>query len=685
MGAQRLLDGGSTMKRFRERKSWIVLIAVLLLFAACKGESPTAPPPGGGIPPGGTPPPTGVSVTVTTSNANPLVDSSVVITATVTLNGQSVPNGTAVEFVTTSGVLDGGGQSTIKTTTNGIATVTLTSGSPGLVRVTVTVNNVVRTQDVTFVSRPVEPPPPNTTPTITSVSPTIGRPQGGEVIRLTGTNFAAPVRVLFNTGGPLPVEASVQSVSPTLIEVITPPVNLGAGQQLIADIIVLTKAGSASEQRVEAGDAFTFRNEQLIPRISTITPNSGPVTGGTRVTIFGDGFQEPVQVLFNTAEAKVLNVQFDRINVETPAARDTDPNGQGPVTGPVTVLVRNINSQTETSMGAGFHYKAAMQITGVTLSGNGTTSGGGRVTIEGIGFVSPVIAVIADTAQGDIGLNLISVTGTKIVALIPLIIPESCDVDIEGEIEVTNIDNGDQATGPQITLGTLEPSIVGISPTTVVIGTDTSFTVRVLNPMPGPARFEVGGKTLFPTGVVDNGDGTATFTVPVPTNLDFPTEDCGVAGTRQLPLDADVTYVPAIDGCDDSVPEALTVVPDPTCVEPPPPPPAEITPVSPVGGACADAGNAAVLDPATSSTTIQFRNDGGQLLTIVRGANTGTHAGDFTVTPSSLGIDPGAVGAFTVTFNPSALGARTATANFTTNDPDDGEAAVAVCLQGNGT
>ena len=95
-----------------------------------------------------------------------------------------------------------------------------------------------------------------------------------------------------------------------------------------------------------------------------------------------------------------------------------------------------------------------------------------------------MIAVIADTAQGDIGLNLISVTGTKIVALIPLIIPESCDEDIEGDIEVTNINNGDQATGPRLTLGTLEPAIVGIDPTTVVIGTDTSFDVRVLNPLP---------------------------------------------------------------------------------------------------------------------------------------------------------------------------------------------------------
>jgi hypothetical protein len=104
------------------------------------------------------------------------------------------------------------------------------------------------------------------------------------------------------------------------------------------------------------------------------------------VTIFGDGFQDPVQVLFGTAEAHVLTVQFDRILVETPAGRDTNPDGSGTVTGPVTVTVRNINSQTEASMASGFHYKAAIQITGGST--NATTRGGGRVTIEGTGSSS---------------------------------------------------------------------------------------------------------------------------------------------------------------------------------------------------------------------------------------------------------------------------------------------------------
>jgi len=666
------------MNRFRERKSWIVLVAVLLLFAACKGESPTAPPPGGGTPPGsGTPPPTGVSIVLAASNLNPLVDSSVTITATVTNNGNAVPNGTAVEFSSTGGVLDSsGGTAIIKTTTNGVATVTLTSGTAGLIRVTAVVSNVSRQIDITFQSRPVIPPPPGTAPTITSVTPSIGRPQGGEVIRITGANFRSPVRVLFNTGGALPVEGSVQSVSDTQIEVITPPVNLGAGQQLVAAIIVLTQAGTGNEQRVEQSSAFTYRNEQLTPVISTVSPNSGPVTGGTRVTIFGEGFQDPVQVLFGTAEARVLTVQFDRILVETPAGRDTNPDGSGAVTGPVTVTVRNINSQTEAAMSSGFHYKAAMQITAVTVSGDGSTAGGTRLTIEGIGFVAPVVVVV-QTDQGDIGLNQISVTGTQIVALTPAIIVASCDDELEGPIVVTNVNNGDQAEGPTFRFNVLAPAIISVE-TPITEGVDTTFDVVVANPIPGVTRFQVGEKTVFPTTATDLGNGTVRFTLAVPTNLDFPTEDCGVGGTRSTPLDLDITYDPPADGCEDTVEQALTINPaDISCVLPPP---AEVTQLVPVPPSCADSGSVVAVGTATGTATITFRNDGGQTLLISRGTITDPQ---FTVAPASAAIEPGQSGSFTVTFDPTAVGAQSGNVTFTTNDPDEGS--IIVCLTGNGT
>lgn len=665
-----------------QRKTWFALLALLLLLAACKGETPTAPPPGG--PPGGTPPPTGVNVVVSVSNADPLVDSSVVITATVTNNGAIVPDGTAVEFETTHGLFtDTGAQKTIRTTTNGVATATLSASSPGVARITVVVNNVSRNTEVTFRARPVTPPIPPSTPTITSIVPAIGSPAGGQIIRITGTNFKPPVKVLFDLGGPLPVEALVVSATENQIEVITPSVNLGAEQQLAADIIVLTQAGTTNEQRVSAPDGFTFRNELLTPIIRTLSPASGPIGGGTMVQILGEGFQAPVQVFFGAAEARVVEVNFATITVEAPAGRDTSPDGSGTVTGPVAVSVLNMISGRTATSPTPFRYVANMVITAVGPGGaqfNEPT----RVTIDGVGFVAPV-SVVVRTGQGDIPLQPLNVSGTQIIARTSVVALRACD-DITGTIVVTNINNGDSATGTGFTFFVPQPTIVDVEPAVVTAGGSTVITVA--NAIPGVTRIRLGTFTVFPTAqTFDPATGIGTFTVTVPDDFDFPTEACGVEGERELPLRVDVTYLNVESTCTDTAPGALTVnpcspLPCP-CVEPPAPPPPDVTMISPIPPACADAGPDSVATATGATAPITIRNDGGQDLTVVRTLIAGPNAAEFTVTPASLLIAPGASGTFTVTFTAAgAPGPRSATVNFTTNDPDPAEGSISICLQG---
>jgi hypothetical protein len=663
----------------RARKSWIALFAILVLLAACKGESPTAPPTGGGGPPGGTPPPSGATLTLVASNTEPVVDSSVVLTATATLDGQPVPNGTAVEFSATDGVFDGGTESTIiKTTTNGVATATLTNSDVGTVRVAATVNNVTRTVDITFKAQPTTPPTPSTAPVITSISPPVGRPSGGQTIRITGKNFRSPVKVLFDIGTPTPVEAFIVSSSETAIDVITPGVDLGAGQQLEADVIVITEAGSAAEQRVESTGGFIFRNEQLTPRISTATPNSGPVTGDTRVTIFGDGFQAPVQVLFGAAEARVVSVNFSEIIVMSPAARDTSDNGSGAVTGPVAITVRNINSQTSATMNDGFRYINAMQITAAGPT-EGLFTGGTRVSIDGVGFVAPVAVSI-----GGVAALPVSVSGTKVIAITSGVDVTSCS-DVTGPIAVTNVVNGDSATGPTFTYRVPKPAIVFVTDVNgLPLLPGEQIDVLVANAIPGVNRIKINDATAFVTSSTFNPDGTATFRATLPTNFEFDTEPCsvgGIQGERAVPLLADVTYLNVQTTCADTVEDAITITPpDTSCVLPPPP---EVVLSDPPPPACADAGNVDDVDPAVGTASITFSNTGGQPLTVIRGPITGTNASDFTVSPSGLTINPGQSGTFTVTFNPAAVGPRSASVNFTTNDADEGS--IDVCLQGNGT
>src|SRR5205809_699480 len=192
------------MMEMRKRKLAIALVALVVIFAGCKSESPTAPPLGtGGTPSGGggTPPPTNATITLAVSNANPLVNSNVTVTATVTQNNQPVPNGTAVQFLTSLGTFtDSGTGSTIRTTTNGVATAVVTSPTAGADTITATVNNASKQTTITWSTQPVIQPPPSTTPTVTAITPNTGKPQGGDTLTITGTNFTGPVRVLFDLG-----------------------------------------------------------------------------------------------------------------------------------------------------------------------------------------------------------------------------------------------------------------------------------------------------------------------------------------------------------------------------------------------------------------------------------------------------------------------------------------------------
>jgi IPT/TIG domain/Abnormal spindle-like microcephaly-assoc'd, ASPM-SPD-2-Hydin len=666
------------MIKMTRRIPLVALIALLLVFAGCKGESPTAPPPGGNTPPpGGTTPPTGVNLVLTTSNTDPLVDSTVVITATVTQDGQPVPNGTAVEFSTNNGTFtDTSAATTIRTTTNGVATATLTSATAGATRITAVVNNVTRTVDVTFRARPVTTPPPNTTPTINNVAPAIGRPAGGETIRITGTNLRGPVRVLFDTGGQTPLEGFVVSRTDTSIEVITPAVNLGAGQQLAADVIVITEAGSTSEQRVEVEDAFTFRNETLTPRVATATPNSGPVTGGTRVTIIGDGFQAPVQVLFGSAEARVVEVNYGQIIVEAPAGRDTSPNGTGPVTGPVDVTVVNINSQTRTTLSGGFRYVAAMQIIAVGPT-EGPSSGGTRVTIDGNGFVAPVAVTI-----GGVAAQPIFVSGTRIIAVTPGLDLNGCS-DVSGPVTVTNISNGDSASGGNFTFRVLQPVITNVTPNTVLPG--GTVTITVANAIPGANRIKLGDRTVFASQVIGP-DGTGTFTATVPTNFTFETEPCtvgGVTGTRQVPLVLSVTYQNVQSGCTDTVDGALTINPADTSCQLPPPPNASITPAACPTTNTTSPANVVAAGTAAGTVTVTVTNTGGQPLVVSSLAVISQSNATISVSPTSGTIAPQASTSFTISADPTAAGAFTGTVRVNTNDPDT--PATDICITGNGT
>lgn len=678
------------------QKTYLValLMVVAAFFAGCKGESsPTAPTtstnPGGG----GVTPPTGASVTLTVSNANPFVSGTSVITATVTQSGQPVPNGTAVEFTTDFGTFtETGATSALRTTTNGVATVTLTSSTAGKSTIQAVVNNVAKTTTVTFQLQQQPQCPPNCPPVvaaITSISPTFGNPGGGETVTITGTNFQAPVRVFFDFGtGTTPKEAFVVSQTSTSIVVVTPPTDLGTGQTKNATIVVFNQAGTTSEARLTAPTPFVFQAEVLTPSITTLSPSSGPIDGGTRVTIFGDAFQAPVQVFFGSAEAQVVSVQFKQLIVMSPTARDTAPGGSGAVTGAVDIKVININSSKTATLTQGFRYTPKMQITAFG-PGTGTAFGGTRVTIDGIGFNDPVTVSI-----GGIVATPIKVTGTQVVAVTGRT-PAPCTPP-SGPVIITNVDNGDQATSAPTAFAYI-PEVPLITSVVTPTCNNPGCNVQVTVFKPGVGtdgtaiiRFTFGTgaalRTVFPTPTtITDPVGPTTFQMPIPTP-DFPTVACtigGLGGTRQTEAKVELRFTNVTTGCTDAIQNFVIAPTNTTCTLNAPAPAATVSPTTMCPATPAPPGFGTHPTGSTTNQILTVSNtgpSGASDLIVTNALITGPNADQFTVTPTSATIAQGTGVPFTVSFKPTASGTKDATLTLFTNDPARQQ--ITVCLQG---
>ncbi len=355
------------------------------------------------------------------------------------------------------------------------------------------------------------------------------RPEGGSYVAISGYGFVEPVRVFFELGD-MKLEAFVVSVTPTRIEVLTPSVLFGPNVQMRTATIAVESRGSRVEQQ-----GFVFENVIQHPRINVVTPNYGPRNGGTRVWIFGEGFQDPVQVLFGDVEARVIRVARDEIAVETPATADL---------GGVDVTVRNINSGTENTFADAFRYVAGPMISSVTPN-HGRP--GTYVTIRGEGFRAPVLVTLAG-----IEAQVLSVSGTSILARAWAV---SACRPFNGPVEVISIVDGSLTRGADFTYDIVPLEIVAVNPRVAVAGR----TIDVQLAREGSYRFTIGGVEAL--DVERNG---STYRLRVPTTLRFPTGACtlrGIEGTGPVESRFFLHVVDLQDRCAATRPTPLTVAP----------------------------------------------------------------------------------------------------------------------------
>ncbi len=569
-----------------------------LLLAAVLGctSSPTEPSgSGGNISPKPPDPVVTFNVTVT---ANPShltaggTDSSV-ITVDVHRadNGLPPPDLTVVTLTTTLGGFGsvGGQQSVQLQLLNGRAQATLFPGSEtgnATVRAVVLGSaggtNVGIGQAATFF--------------VSSIEPSIGSPQGGETATILGGGFQQPVRVTFNGAA-----ATVRSVSSNRIVVTTPSaaaagVTVGVGETAAVSVTVTINVNETNQDSdtLDRGFTYTLGGGTDQPQVFSVSPASGTNDGGTRVTITGAGFQQPVQVFFglgndagtfNGVEASVVSVSSTQIVAITPAARGFGQNLQNQV---VNVLVKNVNTGFSTIGRQQFKYGTDVLITSMD-QGSGSYLGGTLVTIHGQGFDDPVAVAFHFPATNlSVAQAVLSVTGTEIVIRTsPAPLPAQCPVNgiiSSDRVTEVNIETGD---GDDADIGfnfvVPLPQIFGVSPTSgspgsaaTISGQNFAANVQVLfgDPTNGSSA---------PIGA--HSSSSIAVTVPnAPQGFTFITEPCdgngdGIpGGTRLTPTPITVT-VRNLDGtgCVSTLTNAFLLnPPNTTCTgdtsTPPPPP-----------------------------------------------------------------------------------------------------------------
>ena len=550
-------------------KTVLLLLAamVLAVAGACSSDSPTEPerptptPPGGGGGGGAT----AFNVTVTAQPPTVVAgsDDPVVITVRALRadNGQPAADGTLAVVSALEGAFgapDGPSSVTVELT-NGTAQVVYFAPADEEGSVVVRANVAGSSGQVTVEVQGTA------TFFVSHVDPATGSPQGGDTVAIVGNGFEGPVRVLF--GG---ANATVLSVSPNRIVVRTPVSPGGATDTTTVPVTVTVNLNEEEEATDTIAGGFTFRpggGDVQQPAIFSVTPTTGPNEGGTPVSIIGEGFQSPVQVVFcnggDCVEAAVQSVSNNRIEVRSPAA-----TGFGSVLrdAQATIRITNLNTGLVATQEAAFRYGVALQVTGLQPDVVDAESPV-LVTIFGSGFESPLVVLVNGVQQ-----QVVSVTGTQVVFRPSAITingcPEPGAIVSTRTVAVRLLNSGAEGASPislKYTADVPRPLIQNVNPNSGPSGGGTTVNLNGSG-FDAPVRVLFGGNQASVQSVSET---QVRVTTP-PFTGEFPTEACtatgGVPGTRQRPVQVNVEIINLDTGCTDTASGAFVYQPPTTCV-----------------------------------------------------------------------------------------------------------------------
>ena len=395
------------------------------------------------------------TTTSVTPNSGPTAGGTSVV-----IQGTAFTGATAVSF---------GGSPATGVVVNSATQITAVSpaGSAGTVSVSVTTPGGTGTLSNAFVYVAA--------PTITSVSPAAGPTAGGTSVTVTGTNLSSATGVAF--GG---VAGTITANTATSITVTAPA---GSG---VVDVAVTTAGGVAT---AVSGYAYA-----AAPTISGVSPNTGPETGGTTVTLTGTNLTNASAVTFGGNAATITANTATSITATVPA-------GAGSVGVAVTTA-----GGTATAVNA-YSYIPTLSVTPGAATG---TSVGGAFSQSNpaSGGTAPYVYALASGAlPAGVSLNTATgaVTGTPTTAGAFAYAIQATDSQGTPATAIGATVSGTIAKGTQtISFAALADASLSASPLTVSATSSSGLAVAFTSATTGVC-------TVSGTSVTLLGPGTCTL------------------------------------------------------------------------------------------------------------------------------------------------------------------------------
>jgi YVTN family beta-propeller protein len=371
-------------------------------------------------------------------------------------------------------------------------------------------------------------------PVVTSVTPGGGPVAGGNTVTIDGNNLAGASAVTFGSAG------NATNVSCTVISctVTAPPGTTGT-----VDVQVFTVDGTGEST---AADHYTYA---AVPVVTSVSPSSGPSTGGNTVTITGTGFTGAD----NTAEAG-NGITFGPGNFATNVScTDTSCTVTAPPQAPAFFTARPDLLPANT---------VYVQVT--TLGGTSEPNTDAEYTYEG----APTVTSISPTAGPLSAGTAVAITGTDLSGTTAI----TFGPDNEATSFSCTDDSDCTVLAPAGTVGTVDVVVTTPAGTSATSSADQyTYTavpvVTGVSPSKGPLT---GGNVVTVTGSNLVGATTVTFGTNAATGVSCTATSCTVtapAGTAGA-VDVQVTTPGGISPTSSSDRYTYTAAPIVTAISP---------------------------------------------------------------------------------------------------------------------